>query len=58
MYLKAEYEKIQNRQMVFMDETKCKQGIFLTLVTTSLPKQNEYSSMTNGVVVLNDLFKN
>lgn len=55
---KAEYEKIQNRQMAFIDETKCKQGIFLTLVTTSLPKQNEYSSMINSVVVLDDLFRN
>ena len=55
---KAEYEKIQNRQMAFVDETKCKQGVFLTLITTSLPKQNEYSSMINGVVVLDDLFRN
>ena len=55
---KAEYEKIQNRQMAFVDETKCKQGVFLTLITTSLPKQNEYLSMINGVVVLDDLFRN
>lgn len=54
---KAEYEKIQNRQMAFMEETKCKQGIFLTLITTSAPKQNEYSSMMNGVVLLDDLFR-
>lgn len=54
---KAEYEKIKNRQMAFMEETSCRQGIFLTLVTTSAPKQNEYSGMMNGVVQLDDLFR-
>lgn len=54
---KAEYEKIQNRQMAFVEETKCKHGIFLTFITTSAPKQNEYSGMMNGVVLLDDLFR-
>lgn len=54
---KAEYEKIQNRQMAFVEETKCKQGIFLTFITTFAPKQNEYSGLMNGVVLLDDLFR-
>ena len=54
---KAEYEKIQNRLAAFRDETSCRQGIFLTLITTTTPKQNGYSSMMNGVVLLDDLFK-
>ncbi len=54
---KTEYEKIQNRQTAFLEETKCRQGIFLTLITTSSPKQNEYAGMMNNVVLLDDLFK-
>lgn len=54
---KTEYEKIQNRLAAFRDETNCRQGIFLTLITTKEPKQNECSSMMNGVVLLDDLFK-
>ncbi len=53
---KAEYEKIQHRQAAFAEETKCRQGIFLTLITTAEPKQNEYLNMMNGVVLLDDLF--
>ncbi len=54
---KAEYEKILNRQAAFVGETNCRHGIFLTLVTTAAPKQNEYSGMMNATVVLDDLFR-
>ncbi len=54
---KSEYEKILNRQTAFVGETNCRHGIFLTLVTTSAPRQNEYSGMMNATVVLDDLFR-
>ncbi len=54
---KSEYEKLLNRQAAFVEETKCKQGIFLTLVTTSAPKRNEYSTQMNATVLLDDLFR-
>ncbi len=54
---KTEYEKLLNRQTAFLEETKCRQGIFLTLVTTSAPRQNEYSDMMNTTVLLDDLFR-
>ncbi len=54
---KSEYEKIQNRQTAFIEETNCKQGVFLTLITTAEPKRNEYTSMMNGIITLEDLFR-
>ncbi|MDO5342822.1 MAG: ATP-binding protein [Bacteroidia bacterium] len=52
-----EFEKILNRQNTFVNETNCKQGVFLTLVTVSGAKNNEYSQQINNFVTINDLFR-
>ena len=53
----SEWDKIQTRQNAFVGETLCRQGIFLTLITTSGAKMNEYAHQMNNILTLEDLFE-
>ena len=54
---KAEERAIRNRCADYRDETKTRNSIATTLVTTFGMRDNEYSSVINSVVTLDDLFK-
>ena len=54
---KAEERALRNRCADFRDETKTRNSIVTTLVTTFGMRDNEYSSAINSVVTLDDLFK-
>ncbi len=52
------YDKIlRNKLSTFMEETKCKSSLHLTLVTTYGLKFNEYSGRVQSVITMEDLFK-
>jgi len=53
---KAEEHSIRNRCADFRDETKTRNSLVTTLITTFGIRQNEYSSAINSVVTLDDLF--
>ena len=53
---KAEEHAIRNRCADFRDETKSRNAIVTTLITTFGLRANEYSSAINAVVTLDDLF--
>lgn len=53
---KAEEHAIRNRCADFRDETKSRNAIVTTLITTFGLRANEYSSAVNAVVTLDDLF--
>lgn len=53
----AAYDKALRRKMsVFSEETKCRDAIHLTLVTTYGLKFNEYASSMQSVITMDDLF--
>jgi AAA+ ATPase superfamily predicted ATPase len=51
------YDQIlQNKKAVFLDETKTKKGVHLTMITTYGLKRNEYWGNIQSEVKMNDLF--
>jgi len=54
---KAEERSIRNRYNDFIDETKTRNAVVITIITTFGVRFNEYSSAINSVVTLDDLFR-
>ena len=53
----ASYDKeLRNKISTFIEETKCRQALHLTLVTTYGLKFNEYAGRIQKVVTMDDLF--
>jgi hypothetical protein len=48
--------KLQTRKLAFMEETKTRKAVHLTMVTTFGVKPNMYSDRIQSEVTLEDLF--
>lgn len=56
--INATYDKnLRHKLSTFMEETKCRCSLHLTLVTTYGLKHNEYSGRIQSIITLEDLFK-
>lgn len=56
--INAAYDKnLRHKLSVFIEETKCRNALHLTLVTTYGLKFNEYAGRIQNVITMNDLFK-
>lgn len=54
----ASYDKnLRNKVSTFQEETKCRNALHLTLITTYGLKFNEYAGRIQSVVTMDDLFK-
>ncbi len=56
--INASYDKnLRHKLSTFIEETKCKNALHLTLITTYGLKFNEYAGRIQKVITMNDLFK-
>ncbi len=56
--INASYDKnLRHKLSAFMEETKCKSSLRLTLVTTYGLKFNEYAGRVQNVITMDDLFR-
>lgn len=56
--ISAAYDKnLRHKISTFQEETKCKNALHLTLVTTYGLKFNEYAGRIQSVITMEDLFK-
>ena len=53
---KDEYEKIMNRVEAFVQETKCKKGTQIVIITTKGMRPTGYSEISRRTIILDDLF--
>jgi hypothetical protein len=54
---KKQDENLRNKRGAFIQETKTRKAVHLTMVTTYGVKQNEYSGLIQSEVKMDDLFK-
>lgn len=55
--INAEYERnLRNKKSVFIDSTKTRKAVHLTMVTTYGVRQNSHSGIIQSEVTLEDLF--
>ena len=56
--ISSSYDKnLRHKLSTFIEETKCKNALHLTLITTYGLKFNEYAGRNQKVITMNDLFK-
>ena len=48
---------LRHKLTAFIEETRCRSSVHLTLVTTYSLSRNEYSGRVQSVVTMDDLFK-
>lgn len=52
----SDEEDLLNKKRVFIDQTKTRKSVFLTMVTISGVKENSHSSSIQNFLTLDDLF--
>lgn len=56
--INASYDKnLRNKLSTFLEETKCRNALRLTLITTYGLKFNEYAGRIQKVITMEELFK-
>ena len=54
----ADYERnLRNKKSVFIEATKTRKAVHLTMVTTYGVRQNAYSGIVQSEITLDDLFR-
>jgi hypothetical protein len=54
---KKQEGNLRNKKAAFIQETKTRKSVHLTMITTYGVKRNEYSSIVQSEVKMDDLFK-